>query len=58
MPGLFVVFEDGEKVEVPHEIDVEGGAAVEHWFAAEKARRSAAAKHAAKVEAREARDKE
>lgn len=49
MPGLYVIFEDGEKVEVPHEIDVEGGAAVEHWYAAELARREAAAKHAAKI---------
>lgn len=48
MAGLFVVFEDGEKVEVPHEIDSEGGAAVEHWFAAEKARRAGAARTAAK----------
>lgn len=44
MPGLFIVFEDGEKVEVPHEVDVEGGAAIEHWVAAEAARRAAAQK--------------
>lgn len=55
MPGLFVEL-DGEMVEVPHEIDSEGGAAVEHWYAAEKARRAAAKRHADKIEAREAKE--